>query len=78
MNLDLVLRSCCKPGGVEDKNPTTESGFSAKIMERRYKLDGLEDKVSKIESEINAKNYAKTIKIKKFEKSGSEKKPFQI
>ena len=25
----------CKPGGLEDKDPTTESGFSPKVMQIR-------------------------------------------
>ena len=57
MNLDLVPKSwqiCCKPGGLEDKGPKTESGFCPKIMQKQSKLGSLEDQdpISKI-SKIN-------------------------
>ena len=45
----------CKPAGLEDKDPMTESGFSSKIMQICCKPGGLEDKVSKTESRFNPK-----------------------
>ena len=47
---------------MDDKDPTTESGFSPKIMQRRCKPGGLEDKVSKTESGFSPKNHAKKSK----------------
>ena len=53
MNLDLVPKSCkicCKPGGLEDKGPKTESGFCPKSCKNISKLGSLEDQdpISKI------------------------------
>ena len=44
------MQICCKPAGLEDKGPKTESGFSPKIMQIRCKTAGLEDKGPKPES----------------------------
>ena len=49
------MQICCKPAGLEDKDPKTESGFSPKIMQIRCKPAGLEDKASKTESGLNPK-----------------------
>ena len=48
------MQICCKPGGLEDKGPKTESGFCPKIMQKHSKLGSLEDQdpISKI-SKIN-------------------------
>ena len=37
------MQICCKPGGLEDKDSKTESGFCPKIMQIRCKPGGLED-----------------------------------
>ena len=42
------MQICCKPGGLEDKDPKAESGFSCKP-------DGLEDKDPKTESGLTHK-----------------------
>ena len=47
------MQICCKPGGLEDQDPKTESGFSPKILQIRCKAGSLEDqdptsKISKI------------------------------
>ena len=44
------MQICCKPGGLEDNGPKTESGFSPKIMQICSKPGGLEDKGPKTES----------------------------
>ena len=33
----------CKPGGLEDRDPKTESGFSSKIMQKHSKPGSVED-----------------------------------
>ena len=38
----------CKPGGLEAKDPKTESGFSPKIMHKYSKPGTLEDQDPKI------------------------------
>ena len=45
----------CKPGGLEDKGPKTESGFCSKIMQTRCKPGGLEDQDPKPESGFSPK-----------------------
>ena len=35
------MHICCKPGGLEDKDPKTESGFSHKIMQKHTKSGSL-------------------------------------
>ena len=44
----------CKPGGLEDKGPKTESGFCPKILQKQSKPGSLKDQdpISKI-SKIN-------------------------
>ena len=49
------MQICCKPGGLEDKGPKTESGFSPKNMQIRCKPAGLEDKDPKAESGFSCK-----------------------
>ena len=49
------MQICCKPGGLEDKGPKTESGFSPKIMQICCKPAGLEDKGPKTESGFSLK-----------------------
>ena len=39
----------CKPRGLEDKDPKTESGFSDKIMQKHSKPGSLEDQDPKSE-----------------------------
>ena len=40
----------CKPGGLEDKDPKTESGFSSKIMQKHSKPGSVEDQDPKSET----------------------------
>ena len=61
LNLDLVPKSCkymqiyCKPAGLDDQDPKTESRFSLKIMQIHCKPGGLEDKDPKTESGFSDK-----------------------
>ena len=49
------MQICCKPGGLEDKGPKTESGLSPKNIQIRCKPAGLEDKDPKAESGFSCK-----------------------
>ena len=39
----------CKPGGLQEKDPKTESGFSPKIMQKQSKPGSLEEQDPKSE-----------------------------
>ena len=67
----------CKPGGLEDKDPKTESGFSPKIMQKHPKSGSLEDqdpkiKVSKINFASWIRGFCRHLSHPFFEGSGSE------
>ena len=54
------MQICCKPAGLEDKGPETESGFSPKIMQKQSKPDSLKDQDPK--SKISNINFASWIR----------------
>ena len=66
----------CKPGGLEDKDPKTESGLGPKIMQKQSKPGSLKDqdpksKISKINFALWIRGFCRHSSHPFFEGSGS-------